>query len=349
MSIKQLYDTLCIGQDAGADEIKKAYRKLAIKYHPDKNPDADAGDEFKKVTEAYTILSDPEKKKQYDLTGNVDDMMSGMPDMNDIFSNMFGNMFSQQNRGHQNSQTNQVDDILCELNLSEVYNGLEKRIQYEIVDKCNPCNGTGAIDPKDIIKCMNCNGRGHLIQQMGPFVTQISCNSCFGKGTTIKSGRECSKCKGRKTCTQVKNLKINVSKGLPNKFRYKVDGKGHWNPSSKKYNDIAITFVYEYVPDVMIDSVTGNIQYDTTITLEDLLCGFKKVISPYGKPIDISKQGYFNPSKPIVFKEKGLPRFKTPSVCGDVIVNYNIKYTDDERCEKYLDVFLKVFKREKSV
>jgi molecular chaperone DnaJ len=335
-----LYEQLGLTENASPEEIKKAYRKLAVKYHPDKNPDKDAAETFKKISEAYNILSDPEKKSQYDRTGNIDDMMSNMPDINDIFSGMFGNMFNRQ------EEPEIADEMKCTLKLSDVYNGCDKRIEYEIKDKCTACQGRGAVDPKDIISCITCKGQGRFTQQMGPFITQTTCPSCFGKKTTIKSGKACKECGGNKLSPSKRILKIDIPKGISNNFRYKATGKGHWNPNSNKYNDIYISFVYEQVKDVSVDSV-GNIQAVLEISIEDLLCGFKKELNVYGQAIDISKKCYFNPEKPVVFKGKGMPKPRTPSSYADLVVKYNVRYTDDEKYEKYQDVFLKVFKRSK--
>jgi molecular chaperone DnaJ len=250
---------------------------------------------------------------------------------------MFGNNSRRNNE-------NFTDNVACPLSLKEVYFGFEKKIEFEIIDKCNTCDARGAVDPKDIINCMSCQGKGSITQQMGPFITRMSCNSCFGKGTAIKQGKACPTCKGQKTVKNNRSLKLDIPKGIPNRYKHTLDNKGNFNVDTKKYNDLCINFVYEHPYNVHVDCQNGNVTTNIEISIEDLLCGFKKYVDLYGTPIDISKTCYFNPSKPVVFKGKGLPKFKSKTI-GDLIVNFEVSYQDDERLSKLTEVFAKVFKK----
>jgi molecular chaperone DnaJ len=370
-----LYETLDVTRDANPDEIKKAYKKMALKYHPDKNTqDPNAEDNFKKVTEAYAILSDESKRQHYDQFGSVDP--SGMPDMtdiNDILKNVFGgggggggNPFGEMGGafsfmfggggggggGHHGPK--QLDVLNCDVTLDEVYSGTLKKIEYDVNLQCQTCNGQGAVDPNDVIKCIKCNGRGHIMQRMGPFMAQSSCPACFGNCTTIKNGRACSNCGGSKNASYKRSLKLDVPKGIPDRFQYKVEGKGNFNRAANCCNDIVIVFHYA----TKEASVTGttikhidensNVKVEMELKLEDLMCGFTKPIDFYGTPINVTSTGYFNPSKPIVLKGKGLPVYKKERY-GDMTLSFNLVYADDERIGKYHDVYLKIFKRNKVV
>lgn len=333
MSLKDLYSVLELEPDASDDDLKKAYRKLAVKYHPDKNKDSGAEEKFKKISEAYNILTDPELKEKYIQTGSIDEMMNNMPNINDIFNNIFASHFNVQ-------QNNQQVHIMCHITLNEVYEGCVKKLDYDIVDKCNECNGIGAMNSQDVMKCISCNGRGFIQSQMGPFITKSSCHSCFGNCNTIKSGKECIRCKGKKVREYKKHLKVDIPKGIENNTQILLKGKGGLN------QDLVIIIQYSNIPNnIKIDS-NGNIHMEENICLEDLLCGFKKKINIYGKDLNLASDGYFNPNNKIVLSKHGLPKHNSCSF-GDLIISYNVIFTNDERLTKFKEIFDKVFKRDK--
>ena len=357
------YNILGIEKNASDGDIKSAYKKHAMRCHPDRHngeqEKKNAEEEFKKVTEAYTVLSDPEKRTHYDRFGTAE--VGEMPhDINDIFRNMFGgnpfggggpqemdigSIFSGMFGGGRSRQQH-ANAIHCEVSLEEVYNGTTKQIEYELSGVCHACNGIGALDPKDIIKCMSCNGEGNITQRLGPmFITQSTCPACFGNGTSIKTGRRCGNCNGNKEANYKKKIKMEVPKGIPEGYQHKLDGKGCYNKGNKCNNDLVIIFHYGGVPPNVVVHDNGNIKMVMDIKFEELLCGFSKNINLYGQVLNVASTGYFNPGKPMVFKGKGMPNHKKSSY-ADLVIHFKVEYNDDDKIKKYNDVFLKIFKRE---
>ena len=365
------YEQLGVASTASSDDIKKAYKKLAMKYHPDKveeSEKANAEAKFKKVTEAYTILSDDQKRGQYDAFGKTDG--TPMPDMQDVFRNMFGNMgggfggggggggdpFSfmfggghqQQHHQHQHhhQQEMPVDVCHCEVTLEEVYNGVTKKIEYDIQSTCQTCSGKGAVDANDVIKCITCGGKGGVLQRIGPMTIQSMCPACGGNKTTIRSGRHCTHCQGSKFAVYKKSVKLELPKGIPDKFETRLPGKGNYNRDAGDFNDLMVVFDYVIPPKLQVDK-SANIHIQMEIKLDELMCGFTRTLNIYGIPLAICSHTYFNPTKPITIKGKGLPSYKKGGVCGDLVITFSITYSDDDRIPKYHDVYLKIFKKSK--
>jgi DnaJ-class molecular chaperone len=355
-----LYETLGITKNASQDDIRKAYRKLAMKFHPDKASEKDKKtheEKFKEVNEAYGVIGDPEKRKQYDTYGTYDNNAVNNASMHDVFSDMFGgDFFSMSGQGQSGfkmffggggpqPQSHQQDVIEVEVTLTDIYKGVTKKVSYEVLDKCDTCMGTGAKSPSDVVKCMTCNGQGSIPQQMGPFLIQQGCGSCAGRGQVIKQGRQCLMCKGERMLYYSKSFDLRIPQGVPHKHIHRMEGKGSFDPHTNKYNDMVLIFIHRIEEEYKVDYEKNDVHITLDIPLEDLLCGFVNQIQIYDEVLTIYSKSYFNPTEPFVIERKGLPVFKKKEH-GNLMIHFKIMYPlQDEKFTKYHNIFLTMFKK----
>ena len=249
MSNKDFYETLGVARSASDDEIKKAFRKLAMKYHPDRNPDDKAAEEkFKEVQNAYAILSDKEKKAAYDQYGHagVDPNMgaggfggfggfSGAQgfDFGDIFSQMFGGA------GGGRAQSYQGADLQygVEISLEEAAKGIKKRISVPTYEECDVCHGSGAKPGTSASTCSTCHGSGTIHVRQAIFQMQQTCPTCHGSGKQIKD--PCTSCRGEGRVKTTKTVEVNIPAGIDDGQRIRLSGEGepgqHGAPSGDLY------------------------------------------------------------------------------------------------------------------
>lgn len=243
---RDYYEILGVGRDADADTVKKAYRKLAMQFHPDRNPgDQAAEDKFKEAAEAYDVLSSPEKKSRYDQFGHQafgggGFGGGGFTDMNDIFSNfgdIFGDIFGggggfggfqQQGRGHPRSKNSprRGSDLryISEIELVDVLKDFEKQIEFETDSECGECEGTGAEKGSKPVTCPTCKGRGQVVRQQGFFTMATTCNTCKGTGEKIE--KVCKTCRGDGRVKSKRKIKVNIPAGVDSGTRLRVNGEG---------------------------------------------------------------------------------------------------------------------------
>jgi molecular chaperone DnaJ len=236
---RDYYDVLGVSRNAGADEIKKAYRKLAVKYHPDKNPgDKSAEESFKEATEAYEVLSKPQKRAQYDQFGHSafssSDFSSNFSDFTDIFSDspfgdLFENFFGGGRRRSRNS-ARRGEDLRYDLRIKfeDSVFGTEKNISFKRKEICGECNGSGSAKKSGTVVCPTCNGSGQISIAQGFFSIQRTCPKCGGKGKIIKE--PCVKCSGSGFVYKDRKLSIKIPPGIDSGQRLKVPNEG--NPGS---------------------------------------------------------------------------------------------------------------------
>lgn len=322
-----LYKTLGVEKSASGDEIKKAYKKAALKYHPDKNSDSDAPQKFKEVTEAYDVLKDEEKRQRYDTTGSTSDAGNG--DVNDMFRSFFGGGFhGMPSFFSQNAGPPQHDDMNVVVTLGNVYNGSSKQIEFAVTELCMGCKGEGVSDPRDITKCTTCHGQGCLLQQIGPMSARVTCPRCHGKCKSIRPGKACTTCGGEGTKKTKRSLDINIPRGVPNKFVHEIPLKGNYNQDTKRNNSLRVTFSYTTSdPNVVLDN-SGNVVMTIPLTLAEVCCGFRKKISPYDKVLTLYSSGYTNPKSVSIKYGKGLPK-GTAGKFSDLIIKFTVVYPDE--------------------
>jgi len=258
MAKRDFYEVLEIAKSASEDEIKKAYRKMAIKYHPDKNPgDKAAEEKFKEAAEAYEVLSDANKKARYDRHGHAG--MGGAAggggqhmNMEDIFS-QFGNIFGDDSpfggmfgggggRGQQRQRKGTDLRIKLKLNLEEVANGVEKKIKVKRHVTCKSCSGNGAKNGTELSTCQTCGGAGQVrrVQQtmLGQMVTTAPCPTCNGEGKQVKT--RCEACFGEGRVLEEEIIPIKIPSGVAEGMQLSMSGKGNVPPRGGIAGDLLI-------------------------------------------------------------------------------------------------------------
>lgn len=231
MSKRDFYDVLGIGRNADDKEIKSAYRKLAMKNHPDRNPDDEAAaDRFREASEAYEVLKDSQKRAAYDRLGHAAfDQQAGGGGFGGGggFSDIFDQMFNEFNggRGGQ-SQNNQGSDLRYDMDitLEEAFSGIQKDIRVNVAVSCDPCSGTGAKKGSSPTNCDTCNGIGKVRQQQGFFTLERTCPSCRGQGQTISD--PCTSCAGQGRVDKTQTLNVTIPAGVDTGTRIRLSGKG---------------------------------------------------------------------------------------------------------------------------
>ncbi len=248
MAKRDYYEVLGVSKNANADEIKKAYRKAAIQYHPDKNPgNKDAEEKFKEAAEAYDVLSNPDKRARYDQFGH--EGMSGaaggggaygggfggfsMEDIfsqfGDIFGGHFGGGYSGGSRGGQRVNRGSDLRVKVKLTLKEIANGTTKKLKINKTVACDQCGGTGAKDKNSYSTCTTCNGSGYVTQVVNTFFgrtqTTQPCPACHGEGKIISS--PCDKCHGEGTVRGEEVIEVKIPAGVGEGMQLSVSGKGN--------------------------------------------------------------------------------------------------------------------------
>ena len=229
------YEVLGVNRDASEEDIKKAYRKLAMKHHPDRNPDdKEAEGKFKEAKEAYEILTDPRKRAAYDQFGHagVDPSMRGGPGPEgfggfaDAFGDIFGEIFGQQGRGNRANGVFRGADLRynLELSLEDAARGAEVKIRIPSLDECETCHGTGAKPGTQPKQCATCNGRGEVRVSQGFFSIQQTCPTCQGKGKVVSD--PCSACHGQGRIKKSKTLSVKIPAGVDQDDRIRLTGEG---------------------------------------------------------------------------------------------------------------------------
>lgn len=240
MSKQDYYKLLGVEKNAGADELKKAYRTLAMKYHPDRNPgDKEAEEKFREISEAYEILKDEQKRAAYDRYGHAAFENGGSgggsggfggfdpgANFSDIFGDLFGDMMGGGRGGSRQKMNLRGSDLRynLEIDLVDSFNGKQQKIQFTTAAKCDTCKGTGSKDGSAPTDCRMCGGHGKIRTQQGFFTMERTCTSCHGMGRTISN--PCNSCSGEGRIRKEKNLIVNIPEGVEEGTRIRLSGEG---------------------------------------------------------------------------------------------------------------------------
>ncbi|MEY3679218.1 MAG: hypothetical protein RI924_1359, partial [Bacteroidota bacterium] len=325
MAKRDYYDVLGVARNANAEEIKKAYRKLAIKYHPDKNPDDKAAeDKFKEAAEAYEVLSNPEKKQRYDQFGHAGNAAGaggyggGGMNMEDIFS-QFGDIFGggspfesffgggQSSRGGRRVSRGSNLRIKVKLTLEEIAKGAEKKIKVNKQVVCQTCDGTGAKDKSSFNTCRTCGGSGAVRRVtntiLGQMQTTSTCPTCNGEGTQITA--KCGSCHGEGLSRGEETISIQIPAGVSEGMQLSMSGKGNAAPRGGVPGDLII--LIEEVPHETLKRDGNNIIYDLHISFVDAAIGSSVEVPTIDGKAKIKIEAGTQGGKILRLKGKGIP------------------------------------------
>lgn len=344
MSTKRdYYEILGVSKGAAADEIKKSYRKVAMQFHPDRNPgDKEAEDKFKEAAEAYEVLSDADKKAKYDRYGhaafgpgtggfgggsNMEDIFSQFGDIfgDDIFGNFFNGAGGGRSRGGRRATGQRGSNlrIKLKLNYEEIAKGVSKNIKVKKYVGCTTCGGNGAKDKNSIQTCGTCNGSGQVRKVQNTFLGQMqtvaTCPTCNGEGSTVTS--KCGVCKGEGRMYGEETVTLDIPAGVQEGMQLSLSGKGNAGERGGAHGDLIILIEEEAHSALHRDGL--NVAYDLYITFPDAVFGTSVEVPTIDGKAKIKIPAGTQSGKIFRLKGKGFPEVNGYSK-GDQLINVNV-------------------------
>ncbi|MGN0236435.1 MAG: molecular chaperone DnaJ [Paludibacteraceae bacterium] len=354
---RDYYEVLGVSKTATADEIKKAYRKKAIQYHPDKNPgDKEAEEKFKEAAEAYEVLSDPQKRQRYDQFGHagMDGMGGFRPgqgmSMEDIFS-QFGDIFGgagfdlgdlfgggSRSRGGQRVRRGSDLRVKVRLTMEEIATGTTKKIKVRKLVACAACQGTGSADGSGGETCPTCKGSGRVMRSQrgifGMMQVQEECPTCHGEGRVIKN--RCPKCNGEGVVRDEEVIEINIPAGVSGGMQLTVQGKGNAAPHGGVNGDLLVLVEEEEHKDFVRDG--SDLIYNLLLDMPTAVLGGQVQIPTLTGDVKITITPGTQPGKVLRMRGKGLPsidQYGRQYGTGDLLINVGVyipeKLSRDEK------------------
>ncbi|MDP3437780.1 MAG: molecular chaperone DnaJ [Bacteroidales bacterium] len=327
MAKRDYYEVLGVSKDAAAEEIKKAYRKMAIKYHPDKNPgDKQSEDKFKEAAEAYDVLSNADKKSKYDqfghsgMSGNGGGFSGGGFSMDDIFSQFgdifgghfggfsgFGGFGSTSGRGGRRVNRGSDIRIRVKLDLKEVAHGAEKKVKINKQVSCSACGGKGAKSEADIKTCDTCKGAGQVTRVTQTFIgamqTSSVCPTCNGEGKIIS--KPCNVCSGNGLVKEMEEIAFKIPAGVAQGMQLTVQGKGNAAKRGGVNGDLLVVIEEEAHQDLQRDG--NDLIYSLFISIPDAILGVDADIPAIDGKLRIKVEPGTQSGKILRLRGKGLP------------------------------------------
>ena len=344
MSKRDYYEILGVSKTANADEIKKAYRKTAMQYHPDRNPgDKAAEEKFKEAAEAYEVLSDTDKRAKYDRYGhqafgpgtagggfhntNMEDIFSHFGDIfggNDMFGSFFGGTGGR-NGGRSQSTGQRGSNLRIKLKLTyaEIASGVTKQVKVKKHVACNTCGGNGAKDKSSFQKCGTCGGNGQVKRVQNTFLGQMqtvtTCPTCNGEGATITA--KCGSCKGEGRVFGEEMINIEIPAGVQEGMQLSMSGKGNAGERGGYPGDLIIQIQEEAHPELERDGL--NVAYDLNLTFSDVVFGTEVEVPTITGRAKVKIPAGTQSGKILRLKGKGFPEVQGYAK-GDQLIQVSV-------------------------
>ena len=345
MAKRDYYEILGLDKNASKDDIKKSYRKLAMQYHPDRNPgDKEAEEKFKEAAEAYEVLSNDDKRAKYDRFGhsglkggqdfhgfnNVNDIFSHFSDIfggafggSSIFDDFFSGGTSQRTRQRSTGTPGSDLKVTLKLTLEEIATGITKKVKIKKNNKCGTCGGTGAKSSNAFKTCTVCNGTGEIRQVsrsiFGQFVNIAPCNNCNGTGKIISE--PCQTCAGDGRVYSESTIKINVPAGVYDNSYMTLRGEGNAGKNGGSAGDIIV--IFEELPHKYFTRDGDNIIYELFLSYPDIVLGTDVEVPTINGKAKLKIDAGTQPGKFLKMREKGIQHLNSHGA-GDQLVKINV-------------------------
>ncbi len=331
---RDYYEVLGVSREAGNDEVRKAYRQAALKFHPDRNPgDKAAEEKFKEATEAFSVISDENKRQMYDRYGHagvqgnggvdfsnvgIGDILSQFQDLFSDFFGGFGGFGGGPQRRSDRGQHVQVDVVMT---LEEVMKGAKREVEVNGVAPCEPCAGSGAAPGTSPQRCSGCGGSGQVASHRGFIVFASPCSNCRGTGKVISS--PCSHCKGQGNVEKHRKVIVNIPAGVDNGVQLRLSGQGMPGRAGSPAGDL---YVQVHVSDdPRFEREGSDLLVHQAVSFSTAALGGKiEVKLPDNSGIDVEIDAGTQPGSLLTMRGKGLPRLDRSGTRGDLHVVVNV-------------------------